>query len=129
YLISSNDGLPLATGTRSDLIHLLLSRYDATHGGRSSPNASRPAIAEKLLDPFRRIHFAGVDVAVAVHTHLVQVMELSGHSAAAPESAKFLKIPPVQNVDQRSLINCTFSRGNFLIGCALSAKAHASAVL
>ena len=78
---------------------VLLRGEDATHLGRSGAAAAAPSITKKLLDPFCGIDFSRVDVAVAVHAHLLQVVELSGASATAPEAAQLLQTASVQDVD------------------------------
>jgi len=76
----------------------LIPGYSA-HSGRSGPTTPRRAEPEKLLYPFRRIHLSRVNVAFAVHAHLMQIVELASPPPTPSELTKLLQIASVQNVD------------------------------
>src|ERR1700680_57149 len=88
-----------AWSQQSGTASVLIRGHHSAHGGRSGAAAAVPAIAEKLLDPFCGIDFPCINVALAVHAHLMQVVEVSRHPASAAEPAQLLQIASVQDVD------------------------------
>src|ERR1035437_754241 len=78
---------------------MLLGVHHSTYGGKSGSAARVAAVADELLNALTSIDFRGVDVAFAVHAHLMQPMEFAGHAAASSEPAQLLQIAPVQDVD------------------------------
>jgi len=56
-------------------------------GGVAGSAAAERAVAEEFLDALGGIDFGGVDVALAVDTYLVQIVELTGVAALAAETA------------------------------------------
>jgi hypothetical protein len=78
---------------------VLIRSQHSAHGRRSRAATPDPTIAEELLDPFCGIDFPCIDVALAVHAHLVQLVEVSRHPATASEPAQLLQIASVQDVD------------------------------
>src|ERR1700758_2828925 len=76
-----------------------LRRQHSSDDRRSGSATARFAIAEELLDPLRSIDFRRVDVALAVHAHLVKVVEFSRVAAIPAQPPQLLQIDPAQNVD------------------------------
>ena len=87
---------------RAKLLRGHWSAYDARPGSA----ATRAALADELLYALRGIDFRGVEVALAIHAHLMQPVKITGHPAIASEPAEFLEIAPVQNVNSHVGIVC-----------------------
>src|SRR5437763_1743733 len=76
----------------------VLRSLTAYHVRAGAIAAQRP-IAQELLQTFSRIHLGCVNVAIGVEADLMQVMEIAGHSACASDTAKFLKVLAVEDID------------------------------
>lgn len=69
---------------------LLPAVYHSAHGGGAGSAARFAAVADELLDALAGVHFRRVDVAVAIHAHLMQPVEFADHAAAASQPAQLL---------------------------------------
>jgi len=59
-----------------------------------------PLPLQPLVHAFSGVDLAGIDVALAVQTDLMQPVEIAGHPAAMSEPAELLEIVAVQDVNR-----------------------------
>src|SRR5580700_6613493 len=74
-------------------------RFAADVRGARAATPAR-AVTDEFLHAFSGIHFARIDIPLAVQAHLMQPVEIAGHPPAMSEPAELLKIVAAEDVDR-----------------------------